>query len=234
MVAGQSPQCPGLNNNQQIILGQIQNSFQKDLLTDLCNSGFAFHQYQQPTRSFFTLDLLGDVNGNEPVFTNLIRTGLLNAWQNTHPGLSNITAPELSSKFFKRIGPLGTLISRVYYTIKIDSQQLINNFQASPSIERIETEFDRLASDLRVYPSCNSVAKTLFSSVYIKADEGEISAADRQMIELNIRIGLTQINVIVPTIKNEVSVVYSERYQGQTRGYNVLRVYYAVSNKLNH
>jgi len=195
MVAGQSPQCPGLNNNQQIILGQIQNSFQKDLLTDLCNSGFAFHQYQQPTRSFFTLDLLGDVNGNEPVFTNLIRT---------------------------------------YYTIKIDSQQLINNFQASPSIERIETEFDRLASDLRVYPSCNSVAKTLFSSVYIKADEGEISAADRQMIELNIRIGLTQINVIVPTIKNEVSVVYSERYQGQTRGYNVLRVYYAVSNKLNH
>jgi len=228
-VDGQNPLCPGLNNNQQTIVGQLQNSFEKNLLNDLCNCGYSFHQYRHPTRSFFTVDLIGDLNANEPVYTNLIRTSIMNAWQKTHIGLSNINAPDLSKKFFQRIGSLGTLISRIYYTIRIDNQLVQVNFQTSPSIERIETEFNNLGSDLRVYPSCNSVAKALFSSVYIRVDESTISAGDRQIIELNIRIGLTQTKVIFSTTKNEVTVVYSERYQGQTRGYNVLRVYYAVS-----
>ena len=60
----------------------------------------------------------------------------------------------------------------------------------------------------------------------MKKDDGVV--IDRQLVELNVRIALTQMAVIVASVRNEVVVGYEELYMGQTRGYNVSRIYYAV------
>lgn len=49
------------------------------------------------------------------------------------------------------------------------------------------------------------------------------------MIEMNIRVALTNMNMIQAAVKNRIVSVYSELYQGQTHGYKVARIYYAVN-----
>ena len=200
-------------------------------MNELCQANYMYHKRPttRPTKSFFTLDLIGNIHGNEPVYQNIIQTGLLNVWSKEYSGITNITKPILSTEFFKRIGSLGTLISRVYYTISIDGQQVVTNFQSAPSIDKIEKEFNTLDSDFRVYPSCNSLPQSLFSSVYIyKAYP--LNADDRQLIEMNIRTALTYMSFIQPNIKNSITIGFSELYRAQTFGYNVSRVYYTVSS----
>lgn len=132
----------------------------------------------------------------------------------------------LSTRYFERIGTLGTVLSRVYYTISIDGQQVVTNFQSAPSMEKVEKEFNALGSDFRVYPSCNSLPKSLFSSLYIKSYP--LNADDRQLIEMNIRTALTYMSFIQPNVKNTITIGFSELYRAQTFGYNVSRVYYTV------
>jgi hypothetical protein len=223
MINNQNPQCGDYSALDQ----NLKNNFET-LLPNLCDCDYKYYSNQglRPTSSFYTLDIIGELKENEPFYNNLIRKALLNAWSKQYAGLSDISIPLLSNKFIQRVGSLGTLISRVYYTIFIDGYQVLNNIQVAPSNASIQFEFEQLGYDFRTYSSCNSIMKSLLLSVYI--NEYPLKPSDRPMIENNIKLSLLRRSFIQPYELVTVTVLYSELYQSQYFGYKVSRVYYSV------
>lgn len=224
MVHGQNPQCSDFSHVERLLEG----SFKANLMSDLCDSDYSYYTHigERPTRSFYYIDVIGELDSREPVYVDTLQIALLNAWKKEYSDYASVSFPILANKFFKRIGSLGTLISRVYYTININNQRVLTNYKAAPAYQKIEAEFNSVRSDFRIYPTCNSVAKTKLASLYIKAYP--LKPDDRELIELNIRTALIQLNVIQPALNNKIVVAYSELYQSQTFGYNVSRIYYSV------
>lgn len=94
----QNPQCGDFSYLEH----KLQNSFVNDLMNKLCQANYMYYkksQGSQPTKSFFTLDLIGNVNGNEPVHQNIVQTGLLNAWSKEYSG--NLKTLKHFIKLFK-------------------------------------------------------------------------------------------------------------------------------------
>ena len=216
------PQCNAFSLSQK----QLQDSF-KDLVSDLSDCGYAYYNVRQrPTTSFYYIDVIGDLSAEEPVFVDNISLALMNAWKKEYSTYTTVEFPVLSNEFYKRIGSLGTLISRVYYTINVDNERVLINYKAAPSYDKIEAEFNRIGYDFRIYPTCNSSPKSLFASFYLKVYP--LRADDRGSYENQIRTGLMQSNTIQAALNNRIVAVYSELYRSQTFGYNVSRIYYSV------
>ena len=121
---------------------------------------------------------------------------------------------------------LGTAVSRVYYTISINNKPALSCLQASPSEATIENAFTQMNSDLRVYPNCNSLAKSLFASLFIKTYP--LDPTQRAVLENRIYSALRTASFVQAYNQVSIVVAYSELYKAQTFGYNVSRVYYLV------
>ena len=137
--------------------------------------------------------------------------------------------PFLSNLFEPRIGPLGTLLSRVYYTIKVDNSNT-NALLDPPQSPAIQTGLANLGSDIRVLPlGIDSTAKSQLSNLFIEVNP--LMPSYRPVLESNINSAIRNTNVFSANSTINVFVLYSELYQGQTFLKLNSRVYYAV-NKL--
>ena len=82
MVLGQSPQCGDYS-----VLNQLLNSsFYNNFVLTLCRTDYQYYISQNPTKYFYTLDLVGYVNGAEKKYKDWIGQVLLNTWISKYPG----------------------------------------------------------------------------------------------------------------------------------------------------
>jgi hypothetical protein len=85
MVNNQNPQCGDFSVLQQTLM----KSFNQ-LVQNLCSCGYNYYLYtssKRPTKGFYTLDLIGELNSNDPYYYNLTQKALLNAWSKQYPGI---------------------------------------------------------------------------------------------------------------------------------------------------
>jgi hypothetical protein len=208
---------------------QFLNGFSSDLVPSLCPCDYKFYSVRSdasaplPLKYFYTLDLIGFIDNTETQHVTTVYASLANAWLKKFPTSANL---QLSSKFEQRIGSLGTLVTRVYYVISVDGQQLSYLYQA-PAIDLIESEIRLFMSDMRVYPEKSSIAKAQLQSVYVGAYP--LSPENRVLLESNIKLGIDRLNLMTNNyLGKTVNVLYAELYN-TPRKLNVSRVYYSVN-----
>ena len=246
LVLEQDPQCLDLN----AINVQLQASFNADLVSLLCTANYEYYFYidMKPTKYFYSLELIGEVDSEENQFRVWTQTAILNAWSKNYTGMtlfeikcraifcfciisafifkefSDISMPMLSNKFQSRIGSLGTATTRIFYILYVDGQQALSNYIPAPANNNIELEFNILGSDIRVYQYGDSIAKSLLSSLYIQMHP--LKASIRDTLEKQIKLGLH----ISPqnSGNHQINVLYYELYYGQNKQAYVSRVYYSV------
>ena len=83
MVIGYDPVC-FINQIDNL----LQNSFNNDLLPQLCNCDYNYYivNGSMPTKYFYSLELIGDVDDTELQFRYWIEQALLNSWSDLYPG----------------------------------------------------------------------------------------------------------------------------------------------------
>ena len=84
LVPNQDPQCVDLN----AISIRLQASFVTDLLPLLCPADYEYYYYagMKPTKYFYILELIGEVNSAENKFRSWTQTAILNAWSKLYSG----------------------------------------------------------------------------------------------------------------------------------------------------
>ena len=133
----------------------------------------------------------------------------------------------LSNRFESRVGTLGVLLTRVYYTLSVNGQQALNYLYQQPTRDSIEYEFRLLMSDARVYPERTSQAKSVLNSVYVGSYP--LSPVYRLILEANLRTGIQRLNLVTNSfLTNKIEVLFYELYN-TPRKHNVSRVYFSVS-----
>jgi hypothetical protein len=145
-------------------------------------------------------------------------------------GFNNVTVPILSNKFEKRIGALGTATTRIFYILFVNGQQALSYFDPPPGNSSIEYEFFLQGSDLRIYKSDPSIAKSLLASIYVKIYP--LNPPLRQILSDKISQGIQLLTYLVFSnqihANESVNVLYYELYYGQSEKSFVSRVYYSV------
>jgi hypothetical protein len=177
-----------------------------------------------PLKYFYSLDIIGFVDQTESYHVTTVYTGLANAWAKQY---STSTGLLLSYKFEPRVGALGTLLTRIYYVISIDSQQSSSYLYPPPAAYMIENEFRLFMSDMKVYPEQSSVAKAQLQSAYVGTYP--LTPESRLVLENNIKAGIDRLNLMTNNyLVKTVNVLYYELYN-TPRKLNVSRVYFSVS-----
>ena len=66
----------------------LEASFYKDLLPVLCASNYEYYYYVgiKPTKYFYTLELIGEVDGTETQFINWSKLSIYFAWLKMYSG----------------------------------------------------------------------------------------------------------------------------------------------------
>ncbi len=218
-------------NDYSLIEQNLQIGF-KNLIGSLCQCGYQYYSYQggllRPFRSFYTIDLIGNINENEPFHRNLILKSIAKAWSVFNSTLStNYINPILSNQFQARIAPLGTVITRVFYILFLNNQLVSCSTQNQPSLQAIQDQFYQAGSDLRIYRFNDTSCKYLLSSLFVK--KYPLTPTDRNILQNNL-INSLQKYLYSPTSQSGyVTILYLELYRSQAYSYNVSRVYYYVS-----
>ena len=82
IVKGQSPQCGDYSTFEQ----RLKDNFNNKFVRNLCRADYKYHEAQSPNKYFYTLDLVGNLNGKETKFRDWIEQALLKAWTSKYPG----------------------------------------------------------------------------------------------------------------------------------------------------
>ena len=232
MVKNQDPNCFDLTSIDRL----LADKFASNLAPSLCPSDYRYYQWRsggnQPPpfiKHFYTLDIIGALDSTEIVHLQILRSGLQSAWLRRISGesSSSINFLQLANRFEPRIGQLGQLLTRVYYTLAVDGRPALSYLYPPPTLESVELEFRRLGSDLRIYPSKQqtSIAKSHLHTVFVGT--WPLSPEHRQLLERNIRDGIDRLNLMANNFNTKsVQVMYHEMY-GTPRNSLVSRVYYS-------
>lgn len=213
MVENNFPDCFDLK-----CLNSFEMAFMEKFRTVSCKTFYyPCSKYQNPTRDFYSLELIGNVNSDEPQFASWIHEALINSWKKEYPEFKQIHITNFNIKQDLRIGSLGTQTTRIFYTIALDSKVFPKYEFPSPTNDRIEEEFVKLGSDLRIYPEKNSIPKNALASLYTQA----------YPLNPNIRIEIE--NKIASYYNNSSSLIlFWELYSGEFRQ-DLVRLYYTVN-----
>ncbi len=127
---------------------------------------------------------------------------------------------------------MGTLLTRVYYTLRVDNQQAFSFMFQAPQSDLIERQFQLRGSDLRTYRQNFSILKSLLHSFYVAAYP--LNPSYRGLLERNIRNAIeNNLNILSNnTYPKLVNVLYYELYNTPRRT-NISRVYYSVGSNPN-
>lgn len=84
LIKNQDPQCLNLKLNEK----DVQASFLYNLVPKLCNGEYEYYSTSSnPTKYFFTLDIIGHVQNTELVHSRAIRQALVNSWSKVYHGM---------------------------------------------------------------------------------------------------------------------------------------------------
>lgn len=220
LVENNYPDCTDLKCSDSFQASFLENfSFSK---VSCSTFYYSCSLYKNPTRDFYTLELIGNVNPNEPKYINWIKEALQNSWKKEYSNF-NIAIEKFNAKQDLRIGSLGTETTKIYYTVTLNSKTYSKYEFPSPSSERIEQELKNLGSDLRIYPEPNSISKKALASIYARVYP--LNPGLRLEIEKKIKKYYKHSNSDNPT-----NILFWELYSGDFRQ-DLTRLYYTV-NKL--
>lgn len=202
---------------------KCSNSFETEFLENFrtvsCKTFYySCSKYQNPTRDFYSLELIGNVNFDEPKFASWVQEALGNSWKKEYPEFNKIDIANFNKKQDLRIGSLGTQTTRIFYTVSLDSKIYPKYEFSSPTNDRIEEEFVKLGSDLRIYPEKNSISKNALASLYTRAFP----------LNPNIRLQIENKIANYYNISNSSLILFWELYSGEFRQ-DLVRLYYTVN-----